>query len=310
MSVNRFDEMARSICKDFDELMTIGTLDSFVCHGYPEGRDGERGKALVREISYALTRLSRIMTLDYVPERIPIIQSTVALIRVRDEIKPLQKQFKNALQVLVKDDFLVDIMLSEGPGKPSNTDRPIHKVLETAMVLLDNKIDDYSDSDEWDLPHADDVWDLLGSMWFDPDMWEFNRRQVSPVIANFGQEIPKKLRSRISEAYRAYVFGNWLAVMALARSTLEYILIDKADAHGIGTRDEVNPKFTKKLSKLMKEYDSRYANLDTPMRYIVNSGDSVMHPGADQRILEFPKNEKCARKCIEHLRSCIEVLYQ
>ena len=62
---------------------------------------------------------------------------------------------------------------------------------------------------------------------FDPDTWLDRTRELAPIHTHKKNVLlPSHIRLRVDELNRAYVFGCWFSVLALARAILEYTILD------------------------------------------------------------------------------------
>ena len=53
------------------------------------------------------------------------------------------------------------------------------------------------------------------------------------------EQIPTRIRQRIDEIHRSFIFSNWMSVIALSRCLLEYAIIDRKSCLGLEIyRDE------------------------------------------------------------------------
>lgn len=150
---------------------------------------------------------------------------------------------------------------------------------------------------------------------FDPDEWLDNVGELYPVrTSRNGAEIPIQAKQRLVEIYRSYTFGNWLSVLALARSALEYVILDNLHKFNISATHEITrPKSEiklKKLSHLIEEVGEILPELMLPMEEIRDYGNDYIHPKKSKYSKEalFQKKEK-AKICLRHLRQVVEGLY-
>jgi hypothetical protein len=101
-----------------------------------------------------------------------------------------------------------------------------------------------------------------------------------------------------------------MAAIALARSVLEYSILDNAKRLGLDPVDPDNPRRTKKLGELVGELTLTHPGLDESMNYLVSQGNFVMHPERGNKILSYPARKAAALKCVDHIRRVTEELYK
>lgn len=147
---------------------------------------------------------------------------------------------------------------------------------------------------------------------FNPDDWLDNANSLMPIrTSRKGHEIPIHARERLIEIYRSYVFGNWLSVLALSRTVLEYVIFDNLTKLGIDkyyTITNSNEKKIKKLSHLIDDVGERMPNIITQMTTIKDLGNEYIHPKKNNKQQLFSRKEN-AKECLIHLRDAVEALY-
>jgi len=163
---------------------------------------------------------------------------------------------------------------------------------------------------------------IISKPYFKPDDWVENQEDLFPIIVSRDlKKIPVPILARVQEIYESYIFSNWMAVIALSRSLLEYALVDEQSLvkienlyvddekreyrnlwELIADAKKVNPKLmTSELAKSM-----------TRIKDLANQ--RVMHPPrpsgrslADVRWI--PARQKEAKECIGKIFEIITVLY-
>lgn len=162
----------------------------------------------------------------------------------------------------------------------------------------------------------DQAMKLVSSGLFCPDQWLENLEIVKPVISSKGtSRIPLHTRARISEIYRAFIFGNWLAVKSLCRSLLEYEILDRSGVLKISVRKENGD--TKNIGELIQLVvaigdRSDLSSLEDEMRLVVGYGNDVMHPKKKKNVemLLTKRGREEALDCICAIQRITERLYQ
>jgi len=161
------------------------------------------------------------------------------------------------------------------------------------------------------------AWSILESklIKFSPDNWIENAKLLKPVMTGRKSPIlPVHVKLRLEEIYRSFVFENWLSVVSLSRSTLEYAILDNCH------KWDVNPKYKvtypreeerdKNLKTLIKEISEHKQELYGRMDAVRDAGNQIIHPKKTKisKATLFERRE-LAKKCIEDLTHAIEVLY-
>ena len=132
------------------------------------------------------------------------------------------------------------------------------------------------------------------------------------------------MEGRLRELYRSYVFGNWAAVLALARSLLEVAILETYDRFGLDPTDPNDPQFTKPLKDLIREIyreisTSSNPHIDGPrlmtdMHWIRKRGNATLHQSMRQTasnvipMPSMPLSSSVAKAAIEKTRVILEDL--
>ena len=173
---------------------------------------------------------------------------------------------------------------------------------------------------------------LLTRPYFDPGAWGKNERALFPIVTkrDIGK-IPMHILERLTEVYRSFVFGNWIAAVALSRCLLEYAIVEQGDVLGIDVYETRKKKWVRRfvdfikrvalgevstdekkrvrrLVDLIKDVKKTRPKLAPRMNQIRNAGNRVMHPPKKNEERKLP-GEDDAKKCYDNIREIITVLY-
>lgn len=162
---------------------------------------------------------------------------------------------------------------------------------------------------------------IVDSSYFTPGAWRENQKELFPII-HHTKKLQPHIQTRINEIYRSFIFGNWLAVIALSRSLLEYVLIDKRETLGEpGAPVEVRNEngHTKSLGELIDLAGKNFPELKHRMFLIKKHGNEVLHPPhhnvgySNSKVVNLkswvpPRREK-AKICIDEISKIISDLY-
>lgn len=161
------------------------------------------------------------------------------------------------------------------------------------------------------------AWGVLESklISFAPDDWIENAKLLKPVMTvRKSMILPVHVKLRLEEIYRSFVFENWLSVVSLSRSTLEYAILDNCHKWGINPRYKVTypreEERDKNLKTLIEEISKHENELYASMNAVRDTGNQIIHPQKTKmsKATLFERRE-LAKKCIEDLTHAIEVLY-
>jgi len=231
----------------------------------------------------------------------------------RNVFRPRREAMKRALAVIDPEGF-EDFQLLEGSGAPVGRNGQVKETFEAGIEKVQELIESWPGMEEsFDPDIARKVLNS-GLIEFDPDAWLDRSRALRPVLTNnqHQQPLPGHVRIRIRELFRSYTFGNWLAVMALARATLEYALRHNARKFRIELQWPVTrgPGRKKRLEELINDYADHFPKLRDDMDRVRDLGNKHLHPEAKDigiRILE--RRERDAREVIQLLVPIIEEVY-
>lgn len=239
---------------------------------------------------------------EYVPNSI--------LVYIRDHVDPRVSALKETLDRLDPEGALVRQILDDLDHAPIAGF--VNQTFETGIEQVRELIDRNPDRDfSWLTP--DIACEVIDSslISFDPDSWLDRARELAPIRTHRKDVLlPSHVRLRIEELNRAYVFGCWLSVLALARAILEYAIIDNFHKFNIApTWPAVgrDPKGkTKKLSDLIKDLEPYVPLLTKGMDKLRDYGNDYLHPTKSQVSKESLFQSKSAAK--DAMKTVVEVV--
>jgi hypothetical protein len=262
----------------------------------------------VDNIESALRRriLSEASTRHYVPDGL--------LDYYRGQVKLRLDALKSAYAKLDPDGFSLHDLL-EGLLAPRGGQGRVKTTFEVAVERMYDLIENNPEFEGDFLP--DSAFEIINSklIVFDPDSWPDRAGALSPVRTNRkNAELPAHARFRLIEIYRSYVFGNWLSVLALARSILEYVILDNLHKLQIDPRwptvDETGSGKKKKLTHLIDEVGNHLPHIRQEMHRLREYGNDYLHPEKTNVSKEtLFQREQAAKQAIELLTKVVEELY-
>jgi hypothetical protein len=154
--------------------------------------------------------------------------------------------------------------------------------------------------------------ELVGMPWFQPDEWSQNLKLLQPILVDRPPQVMRDhVRYRLTEIYRAFAYGLWMAAIALSRSLVEFSL--KANAArldisvtyiGAGGRPE-----DKSLKQLGEEVARKLPALAASIEAVRETGNRILHPKKHD-VIAHPKVMRAeALDCIRAARLIVETLY-
>lgn len=241
---------------------------------------------------------------EYVPDS--------TLIYIRDNIDPKVSALKETLDRLDPEGALVRQLLDELLGHTLTPSRFVNHTFETGIEQVRDLIDRNPDRDfHWLTP--DIACEVIDSplISFDPDSWLDRANELAPIrTAKKDVLLPSHVRLRIEELNRAYVFGCWLSVLALARAILEYAILDNLRKFNIDPtwpavgRDQKGK--AKKLSDLINDLEPHVPSLTKGMDKLRDYGNDYLHPKKSQVSKESLFQCKSAAK--DAMKTVVEVV--
>lgn len=240
--------------------------------------------------------------------------SDSALIFYRDQLKPRMSELKQAYSTIDPDGAELYRLL-EGISAPSGASGSIKRTFEEALQQVYNLIDRNPDMDYGLLP--DIAYEVVDSklIGFDPDSWIDRVGQLAPVrTERKSVMLPVHVRLRLEELFRAYVFGCWLSVLALARAVLEYAILDNLHKFRIERYwppDRDGKRREKKLEHLIDDVGGCLPQLLEPMGRLRTYGNEYLHPKPTKSSKgSLFQREKAAKDALETIITVTEALYR
>jgi hypothetical protein len=154
--------------------------------------------------------------------------------------------------------------------------------------------------------------EVVALPWFRPDDWLQNMKQLEPVLVNRqSRELRDHVRYRLTEIYRAFTFGLWMAAIALSRSLVEFSLKANAPRFGISTTFVTVPgkQEDKSLKQLADEIAVALPTLAEPLETVREAGNRMLHPKKHDVIAIAKVMRAEALKCIRAAKRVVEELH-
>ncbi len=204
-------------------------------------------------------------------------------------------------------------LLLDSPEGRRTSSGHVFRAFEVGLEKMDELLEECPEFEDAFLVR--DAWGVLGSnlIKFAPDNWIENGKLLKPILTGRKSDIlPVHVKFRLEEIYRSFIFENWLSVVSLSRSALEYAILDNCHKWGIQPKYKVTypreEERDKDLKTLIEEISSHKKELYGPMDAVRDAGNQIIHPKKTNRDTLLQRRE-LARKCIGDLTYSIEVLY-
>lgn len=188
------------------------------------------------------------------------------------------------------------------------------KIAFSKIADFANEYLDGLDGDKFEERVEDDGLDapvckiIISRPYFEPDAWKEN--EIFPIVVtqNLG-EIPRHISQRVEEIQRSFIFGNWMAVVALSRCLLEFALIEKADTLRIKVYAE-GKALPRRLCSLIEDAKKTFPELAKSMDRIREQGNHIMHRASGAtNVTHLPLRKDAAEMCFKDIATIIGTLY-
>ena len=194
-------------------------------------------KAIVGNLYKGIWNIKRMKSDSVFEEGKVMFKADPALIRYyRENITADEDKIAVIFGQTNPDEFWLFELL-DGPGRLE--DKHVFRTFIAGLEKMSELCEEYPEyQDEYLVDHA---WDVINSPLIDftPDKWIENSRLLQPIMTMTDKRLPVHVKSRLKELYRSYVFDNFLAVISLARATLEYAILDNCNKFSIEPKQKV-----------------------------------------------------------------------
>ena len=296
----------------FEELVRLSPLDALCRHQYATDAAKARVEFLLRKLNSLIGTIERALmaTASNVGEAPIITLSSGHLTFYRESLEPNAELIGDAFLDSEGFEGLAELLKSIDSEQRG---APIGNAIVCGLERWIDMLDDGENADwlrrGFDL---DAAFDMASKPWFLPDTWLENARLLQPILVDRpAQKIPTHVRHRLSEIYGAFIFGLWMAAIALSRSAVEFSIRDNAHRLNIeltktNKRGEVEDK---RLGELIADVAGIRPGLLIPMEAIRDTGNRILHP-KKRDVIAFPKVlREEALNCVKHTKVVLEALY-
>lgn len=195
-------------------------------------------------------------------------------------ITPLVPELERIFQIISPSDFSTYVMLKE-IFVPSGGGGKVRGTFEVGIEQVRQIIDDNPGQEFWFQPYfCKQVIDspLIG---FNPDAWLDRVGRLNPLRIVKADWLNQQIKRRLIELYRVYIFGCPFSVSALARSILEYSILDNVTHLGISPTHPQRSdgrKIEKSLAELEEEVGKLIPRIIHSMDVVRRAGNDYLHP--------------------------------
>lgn len=297
----------------YEELVRLASLEDLARAEFGSGAKRTRIQELLRQIDASLTTVHTELASGVSDTTEPPVLSVPAAHKVFYDtvLRPHGKALQRAHLEIGGLGFFADFFLDD--DHESRQQSVILDTINCGLELWDAIENDEDRSELLDRGlNIERARDVVSMPWFRPDDWLENLRLLQPVLVDRPpQDLRIHVRYRLTEIYRAFGFGLWMAAIALSRSLVEFSLSANAARFGISTtvtgisgRQE-----DKSLKRLGEEVSSKLPELAQPIETVREAGNRILHPKKRDVVAHPAVMRNEALGCISATRRIVEVLY-
>jgi len=300
----------------YDDLLRVVSLLELEQCEFGSGPRRERIEELLQKLNGYIASVQRTLT-KHVTDSLeaPIVSVPPAHRAFYNEI--LSVQSKAIHRAYLEISGLSSLFGTMGDLKDKKPKPLKLNAMSRCIELLIDRLDD-DESSEWSFEWYKRGFDikgaqeLIGMPWFEPDEWSQNLEFLQPVLVDRPPQVMRDhVRYRLTEIYRAFGFGLWMAAIALSRSLVEFSIKANASRLGISTTWEgTNGKIEdKSLRRLGEDVAAVMPALATPIETVRDTGNRILHPKKHD-VIAHPKVMRSeALDCIRSAKLIVEFLY-
>jgi len=297
----------------YEEMIQLVSIADLADLKFPAGAKRDRVMELLRKLDAIVGSVQRIMSAHIAESAETPVVTLPAPHRAfcQDVLLPEGKTIQRAYLEISGFGFAADLFLDDSTVE--NPSAPILNAMSWGLERWNDMLDE-EEHFEW-LERGFDVktaQEMVAMPWFRPDEWSQNLKLLQPVLVDRpAHELRNHVRYRLTEIYRAFSLGLWMASIALSRSLIEFSLKANSPRLGIlttyigagGRTDE------KSLKQLGEEIAAVVPILATPIETVREAGNRILHP-KKRDVIAHPKVMRTeALECIRAARMIVENLY-
>jgi hypothetical protein len=233
------------------------------------------------------------------------------LVFVRDQIRPRDAAIRAAIDHLDPEGKPLRESWAELDEPWSSNSRTLLSTFQVGLDQIYRIQEDNPGNPDLQSYAPDTAYDLLNSplIRFEPDAWFAQVQEILPIRThNKNFQLPSQIRWRFEELYRAYIFGLWLSVFALARAILEYSILDNASKFKIEVRWPDMKE--KRLSHLIDELAEHLPTCRDSLQLVRTHGNDYVHPKKTQASKAMLlQRQRAAQAVMSELVALVEAIY-
>lgn len=297
----------------FDELTRLAPIEQLSQGDFGANASRSRVEELLQKLTSIITKVQRSLSehLADTAHAPIVILSSGHLAFYRSTLEPNAQTLHDAYwQVSGLKELLGDFPTSSN-DKLRKT--PVANALSWGVERWIDMVDENEKYDWLDRGFdLDAAFDFAQEPLFQPDDWLENRRLLHPVLIDKPtSKIRDHIRYRLSEIYRAFTFGLWMATVTLCRSVIEFTIKDSASRLGIElTRPNARGvSEDKRLAELVSDVAEKIPTLKDHLETVRDTANRVLHP-KKRDVIALPRVLRDeALRCVQSTKKAVEALH-
>jgi hypothetical protein len=300
--------------QEYEEVTGLTSLDALERNEFGSGPKRERIEELLKRLNGRIESVQRTLSEQVSESSGAPILSVPSSHRTfyNDVVVPHGKLLQRAYYEISGNSLLGELALLDD----ATVEKPRPRMFEAMSFALerwDNMLDEDESFDWYDRGfNIHGAQEIVGMPWFQPDEWSQNLSVLHPVLVDrTTQAMRDHVRYRLTEIYRAFTFGLWMAAIALSRSLVEFSIKANAPRLGISATfiGEGGRKEDKSLKALGRDVASVLPSLEGSLETVRDTGNRILHPKKHD-VIAHPKVMRAeALDCIRAARVIVETLY-
>jgi hypothetical protein len=296
----------------YEDLLRLTPLDALDQNDFGSGPKRERVAELLKKLNAAINAVQRTLG-EHVAaaHEPPVITLPTAHREFYNEVLlPKGKFLQRAYLEISGLNMLVGLLDDPTDEKPEPL---MLDAISWALERWNDALDEDEQCEWYERGfNIEGAQDLVAMQWFQPDDWSRNLRLLQPVLVDRSSQVMRDhVRYRLTEIYRAFAYGLWMAAIALSRSLVEFSLKANATRLGIsityqgpGGRLE-----DKSLKQIGEDVAAQVQGLSAAMDTVRETGNRILHPKKHD-VIAHPKVMRAeALECVRAARLIVETLY-
>lgn len=307
--INRVLAILKQRCAEIRSVMPLNEVTARAIRNHPSSPLLEEAVTAIYGLNESLEEI-----LEQAASSDMMIGGTASAAFYEKEYRPNKERFVHAYLDLLFG-FADEAQGTENAKRyrPIEPETTAYETLATALgdheTTLQMNLDFHETDSQFDFEACHR---LMALGFFQPDHWLARQRAIGPlVLERKSRSVPGHVRVRFKEIHRSFVVGNFLSTVALARSTLEYALIDRGRPLGYEPfESQMGNRRSKRLIDLVDAASVARPPLREAMDLVRETGNQVIHPRKHSDVTRFPHLQEAeAFDCIRALREVLVDLY-